>query len=390
MPLFDEIERTYAGPARYSQPKFDYLNRSARRQVEAIRNVMEQWFAEYPARDQPDLRGRIRSPDNRQHIAAFFELYVYVLFRRLEFGVERHTSTVGRMTRPDFKLMRAADAAFLEATLAAPSDREVAAANRENRVYDVLDQMDSPNFFVGLEVVGEPQTDLPAARMRAFLTRELGKLDPDGVAAAFDRGGQQAVPRWRFKHGEWEVEFSPIPKSPEARGKPGVRPLGYRMFGPEYVNSWEGIVGALRSKATRYGELDLPYVVAVNVIDDFADDVDIVEALFGQEEVLIRGAVGQGFQTEYRRRPNGLWAGPTGPVHTGVSAILAVENFTYWDIARTAPVLWHNPWARMPLPEGFWVFSQRVADLGMGRLRETGSSRTLHDVFGLAQGWPLE
>jgi hypothetical protein len=51
------------------------------------------------------------------------------------------------------------------------------------------------------------------------------------------------------------------------------------------------------------------------------------------------------------RHPNGFWWGPKGPRHTRVSAVLVARNIRPWHFVDREPVMWHNPWATLPMPE---------------------------------------
>lgn len=102
MNLFDQVERTYMGPASNAEPDFPFLNRSARKEMVKVRNLLEDWFEAFPESSKIDLRSRFRSQDNRQHQAAFFEIYCHALMQGMGFEVEIHPSSNGGSTRPDF------------------------------------------------------------------------------------------------------------------------------------------------------------------------------------------------------------------------------------------------------------------------------------------------
>lgn len=383
MRFFDEFDRTDTAPARYAQPHFDFVNRSAWPEAAAVRGLLEEWFEEFPG-NHTELRGRFRSPDNRQHLGAFFEVYLNALLRRMGLSVYRPEGA-GSSKTTDFLVSGKETSFWLEATLAAASNEEAARLRRVNRVYDTIEGMDSPNFFVGVvEVTRELESDPPGAKLRAWLTKELAKLNPDSVAAAFEAGGLEALPTWDYEAEGWEIRLQAIPKSPAGRGKPGVRPIGYRRIGPMYVECRKGIVSALGSKATRYGEMDGPYVVAVNVLDDFADEKDIADALFGEPVITVRMLPDGRSSTEQSRRGDGVWWGPNGVQNTRVSGILAIERFSYWNIARRVPVLWHNPWAQKPLRRDLWPFEQMAANENTGALERKAAVRaSVADLLGV-------
>lgn len=390
--LFDDINRTDTGPAAHSESSFEYLNRSGRPAVERVRNLLERWFSRFPDDGKTELRARFRSSNDYQHFGAFFELYLHELLLSLDFTVELHpTPTVAETTHPDYLVFRLGKKVFyVEATIAGMSEEEAAAKARESVVYDALDRMKSPNFFISIGLRGYPSTPPPGARIRRFLERELVKLDPDEVATQYEAGGFDALPVWHFEHEGWRLNFRAIPKSPDARGKPGVRPVGMRFYEPRYIALHLAVRSSIVSKATRYGDLDLPFVVAVNVIDPDCDKTDIANGLFGQENVtFVQNADGYVVESYSGRNPNGAWCGPSGPQNTRVSGALMAIGLSPWTIAKVTPVLWHNPWARATLPSDIWSLPQLVPDHEKGHMEECEGVNAA-EVFQLGPNWPLD
>jgi hypothetical protein len=197
MKLFDDIVRDFAGPALFAEPGFTYLNRSARLSLDRVRAVLEDWFEHYPAPHQADLRGRFRSGKDRQHCSAFFELLLHELLLRRGCCVEVHPQTgKDAPKRPDF-LVESPDGElfYLEAVLATAESAEAAAArSRMNDVYDALNRLHSPDFFIGMNVHGAPEAPVPAKQIRAFLKAKMDELDADAVAECWRTGTSSAVP----------------------------------------------------------------------------------------------------------------------------------------------------------------------------------------------------
>jgi hypothetical protein len=137
---------------------------------------------------------------------------------------------------------------------------------------------------------------------------------------------------------------------------------------------------AVIGKATRYGDLDLPYVVAVNATSDFADEEDAVDALFGPLATIVPE---EGDEHEFARLADGVWKG--GGQNTRVSAVLSTERLTPWSVGQARARLIINPWARKPLPE---------LALGVDVLRLQGPvlrrfpGKDLRTIFGCPEGWP--
>lgn len=324
--LFDDVERGYRGPIRHAEPNFVYLNCSARPQAVAIRATLEEWFLRYPdGGTKNDLQGRFRSGDDAQYRSSFFELLLHELCRQLSCKAEPHPDIEGTTKKPDF-LVKPSDGSpfYLEAAIVTDeSDQEAAGRARINAIYDSLERLVSPDFFIGIQISGLPVSVPPARQIRAFLAKKLACVDADDVTRRYNAKGYDALPRWSFQYQDWSIEFYPIPKRPEARGEVGVRPIGAITTAVRQTHTDLAIKGTLEEKAGYYGELDLPYVIAVDALTEFGIDTDdVMNALFGTEQVLIPRDSTSGTGAKYQRALDGLWTSPKGPRYTRVSCVL--------------------------------------------------------------------
>ena len=202
----------------------------------------------------------------------------------------------------------------MEAVLASDEcDKDAAARARMNSVYDSLNRLESGSFFIGMNIQDALETQPPARRMRSFLATQLESLNPDEIASVYESEGISAVPKWSFEHEGWKIEFFPIPKSQEARGEPGVRPLGFWQYGPYWSTSRVAIRDAIVSKSGRYGALDRPFIIAVNALSGGVDWEDEFFALFGDEQWNVTKSSSGETTVEPKTRPNGAWTSAAGP-----------------------------------------------------------------------------
>jgi len=387
--LFDKKSRTYIGPKFYFESEFDYLNRSGRKVCERIRCLLEDWLSHYPTDKKKELINRVRNSDDIGYFSAFFELYLHELLLNLRYQVVIHPNLKEESTHPEFLVTRDKKKIFiLEATLALSSQDEIAAEKRENVVYDTINKMDSPNFFIGLEMRGTPNTPVPGAKWRRFLGGKISKLNPDQVASLLEIGGLKALPRWRRTHDGWDITFVAIPKSPKTRGKKGIRPIGYKTFRFRKLEEHEYIRKAIKEKATKYGELNLPYIIAINVMSIFKDDAFIKDALFGREGIMAFRKPDGTFVHRPERSPNGIWRGPKGPQNTRNSAVLISWYLLPRNVVKETPILWHNPWAKNSLGENIWPLPQRKINKQSGSI-ETKEGINAGKVFNLPNNWPM-
>lgn len=381
--IFDDLQRDYHGTAAHREDEFSFLNRSARPAAAKVRELIESWALSYPPSERPQLRARARTEFD--HL--FFEMFVGALLRGLGCTVATHPAVnpgIGR--RPDFLAQfPSGEEVFVEATYATDQSRaEAAHRARLDYLYDEIGKVRSPNFFLHLNSISGLDKRQPSGRrLRTFIEEKLAELDPDAVREIASHAGLDSMPHWIFQDGEFEMEFSVWPKSPSARNTPG-NPIG--IYPTE--SRWGGISDTLRAavarKATRYGELNRPYVVAVNSTGIFGNDrIDEMEALFGDEEFY-------GFpdteELQMRRATNGVWVGPRGIRNRRVSAVL-FARVVPWNLPRAHLRLYHNPFATHPCVQLPWRIPQGIP---------VGSKMTWHDgatsgeLLALSPEWPGE
>lgn len=369
MKIFEIIGRNDFSPSPYSEASYSYLNRSARPEVERLRNMLEDWFLRYPVSHKSELLSMFQSTINSQHYAAFFELLLHELFYKLDCEVIIHPSIEDTSKSPDFLVKPSRQEPFIvESTLATyQSSEEVSEQARINTVYDVLNRrVDSNNFSLILEIKGVPQTQPPAKKLANFLNQKLANLDPDEMFLLYKNNGLDAMPQWDFLYEDWTIKFRPIPKKPEARGKSGSKPLGMFSFSSRFVDHRTPLKKSVLDKASKYGDLGMPFVIAVNAME-YIDEIDVMEALFGNEEFtyyLPEDKNSEPILSRMSRDPDGVWTSHSGPRNSRVSAILITRLLLPWSISDSTVCLYHNPWTILPYSSVLCQLPQAIPDEG--------------------------
>lgn len=224
--IFDDFEREYMGPSQYSEPQWEYLNRTARPEFQYIRELLQDWFNEYKASSEKryHLCTGFRSSKDSEHLSAFFELYLHQLFKNQGFEIEIEPELEQRY--PDF-LLTSSDGTkiLLEATGTYPERWFGTAKRQEEKVIDYLNEhLESPDYFLHINIASAPKGNPPFAQMCRFLQKELAQLDYDNVvheAREREGIGLRRFPSRVWEHGSWTIEFRAIPKI-ETRGKHGI------------------------------------------------------------------------------------------------------------------------------------------------------------------------
>lgn len=344
MSLFDNFNRTYGAPALNNEDKFHFYNRSAWPASARIRDTLETWFTHYPDKCKAELKARLQS----EFDSAFHELFLHELLLRIGCEVSVHPSAGNHSkTHPDFlaKFPSGAEV-FVEAVLSeGESDEEKSRHALLNTLYDEINKIKSPDFFLGIVSIDNPEGIQPSGRkIRIFLNQKLKSLNPDQISE---------VPRWIFRDGKFELEAFPIPKSPQSRGKPGHRFIGGEPGGVHWGGSAATLQSSITRKAKQHGRVNKPYIVAINSLSVWGtDEDDISKALYDS----------QGVFANYSR----------------ISAVLVTE--VYPSNVPVAPIcLYHNPYAAKPCTGFPWRVNQ-------GAYRVKGVS--IGELLGLPPKWP--
>ena len=100
--LFDNISRNFDGPAKHNEETYSYFNRSSRIDVSIVREKLNKWFEEYPNEEKKELKKRFQ----KDFDPAFYELFLFQLFKTLGFEIEIHPQIPSSSNRPDFLIKK--------------------------------------------------------------------------------------------------------------------------------------------------------------------------------------------------------------------------------------------------------------------------------------------
>jgi hypothetical protein len=348
--LFGTLIRQFE-TGRYSRSSYDYLRTNGDENSRMYREMLESWFSKIPTKNKADIKGRFRSQIEVQHHSAFFELLLHNLSLSHGYSLEIHPKLNGTLRSPDF-LVRTNEAVefYLEtAVVSYRSQKEVAATARQEQLYDQLNKLIvSEDFFIGIDHDYPPHIPIPTKPIADMISKEIAKLDADVISKQLKSKSAEAPSIWIETNG-WKARFFFFPKSKKNRGASSRGPLAMFSRGFHKVDYRSALKLTLQNKAIAYGSLEKPYIVAVNALEPI-DDIDITEALFGQESFLIEFTDSPPEKVEFQRKRNGIWTSSSGPTHNHVSAIIIGNNLRAWNLENNVLRVYHNPWAKNPIP----------------------------------------
>ena len=387
MQIFDEIERLDDHGSEYGEGKFAYLNRSGRTAVGSVREKINEWVANYPEHHQTPLVARIRSDNDVTHESALFELLLHEALLRSGVTVEAIEPQLTHTDRsPDFLIRLATgERMYLEATLTTGiSDSDRRAKRLLDAAIQAVDSVRSDDFALEARFTGVPTRPIRLRRVRTAVQQWLAGLDYEDTKRLWDSSAHRRKrPQWDYNEDGLSISLWPIPRNNRVA-------IG-RGIGLQHGGGWSRTPGAalrqsIEKKAVRYGELDLPFIVAVNGLDHHGDEYDILAALLGNEVVSFRVG-GDAADATTDRTWDGAWISPDHrPRNQRVSAVLVFDGLALWTPKKRG-LLVLNPWADRPVTTPP-LDVDRLLPFEAGFRREEG--RSYGEMVGIGNNWPTD
>ncbi|AFM26104.1 hypothetical protein Desti_3452 [Desulfomonile tiedjei DSM 6799] len=339
MRLFDGVESLGDRTILYNESGFDYLQGSGRPEMIRVKDLLESWFSDYPDENKEALRKRLRGEkqNGQKHKLslrrssfqqAFFELYVYTLLRRLGCNVvvEPNIGHIqGKDTSPDFLATNDSTgySFYVEATVQTDG-RAQQYDEFEREIKATLDQLRCPDFIVCIDQfrITSKQWTPSTKRLARYVEKRLLELRAEPSARAFG-------PLTFQGHG-WRLTFHFESRSEQELWVKPTRSLK-ETGSTRAVYDTENIRKAIKDKASHYGYLNHPFIIAINVREHLVTPETVFEALYGSVKHVFNVVPHEGrvigdlefshFQPKY----NGAFRA-RGRQHTRVSAVWVASS----------------------------------------------------------------
>ncbi len=377
--LFDDFDRTDSSPCGHTEREFAYLNRTSDQAFSRVREEMERWFGQMPPDQRAGLAARARGNDH-EWASVFWELYLHNLLRRAGFTVEVEPDLPGVTTHVDFLAKRGDLLLAVEATTVLGPGNDGATRQRRDRLRAALDSLRSPNFTMSMYVNRDGHSDFAMGRHRGGIERWLASLDPVADAAR----------TFRILSDGWELEIVSHPLAQEDRNKARSPVSVFGSGEASLIDDVTPLSKRLRKKGSHYGDLTVPFVPAVLMLGHFADERDVMSALFGTSAIQYTQRIRKEDPPPWARwvrRDDGYFLRSTGPVHPGVSGIVVAQGLRPWNIADVSPVLWHHPAPDRPVGDVLPLPSVSV-QLPTGNPWRQHAEVPIHEAVGIEARWP--
>lgn len=372
--LFDDFLRTDLRPQDRGETWWQFYNRTDDPVLSQWRDQLSEWVAAYPATERAEMLTRLRLGEK----SGLWELYLFTLFAKQGYSVELHPEIPGTAKHPDFLLSRGdlQSTVCVEAILTSNSQETPAAQRRRDSVLNQIERVTTSDFSLSVAFIRTDDNQPQGKRFRTQIDAWIKKLDVDAVSG----GGPPAE---IFAIDGWAINVKAFARQPHARGQreKSIGMLPGRAGAPMNEQS---IYSALSAKGSRYGELGMPFVVAV-CCDSWAPasgshGFEEKQALYGDHFPQRLTTPGMG-----TINTKGYFIAGQAPDHVGVSAALIAWDPSPMSVTRSVkpPTVWRNPWAAHPLTD---TFQLEAVDYSQSFEQRAGTP--IHQIFELAPGWP--
>jgi hypothetical protein len=273
----------------------------------------------------------------------------------------------------------------LEAVLATENNEvDHGGEARKGMVFDSLSANPHKNFMVAIEDLGYPKSQPSGKRLIRDIHSWLDSLDPDSVQQQINTEGFESIISFEWDHEDWKMIFRPIPLKLEKRGK-SANLIGVGNMAVGWVDSWSPIRDAVKFKGSKYGPLEKPLLIAVNLNSSALDKIDEMQALYGQEQFVFE-VENPDKEPRMERAPNGVWYNKKGPQYTRVSGVWIFNDLHPSSISVRKQTIYFNPWATHPLPDSLKYFPHAVPENNKMSWLEGVS---FSELYGLSERWPV-
>lgn len=299
----------------------------------AAREEFLSWLSKVPQPHQASWKVRLMSALDHPHYSVRLELYLHHYFESNGWHIDIEPEMLGSPNKPDFKVCHGEDCIFVEAKAVL---EEKSTAQQTQRLRQLADNLTNK---LSRYIIIQPLSDLPAS----LPTRKIRNQVEQRVKTMTDEV---------LEFDLWDVHLNTsyslkvviLPKGSEPSEVGGI---GGTVSGVRTLAIGKRIRDALEQKADKYGDIDVPFLIAIYGKGEFpVKTIDEVDALFGDRVFLVpikgRRAVMES------RKPDGFFTSMRGGTHRHerVSAVM-FYRFKWLEDSHVHQIhIYHNPFAQ--------------------------------------------
>jgi hypothetical protein len=348
MKLFSDIERDFTGPSETNEDSFSYYERSARKDIGKIRDLLEKWFQNLPETEKYEVKKRFE----KSFDSVFYELFLFNFFKELGYEIIIHPQIDNTDKKPDFLVSKDGIEIYIEAKICKDkSNFEESNEKLIERFYETIDKIESPHFMFNIETLQLKTKNQPSTKeLVRNIKNKIAELDHKRELIKTKGDFSSSLPKFEnlfFENEDILINIEFLPVNEDAIGKPrrsiGMRPIETFIGGAE-----ESIRESILTKAKRYGKLDKPYLICINTLS-------IKSSSYYDIDAAIWGSIALSFSTDpnnrdekWIRSANGIFYNNGSKRITNVSGIMINRIFPH-NVASSSYWIFEHPFTNNKL-----------------------------------------
>ncbi|WP_149867115.1 hypothetical protein [Solirubrum puertoriconensis] len=258
-------------------------------------------------------------------------MFICQIFKKQGFDLVPHPIVKGTSKRPDFLAVKNDFEFYIEVKEANyVTESEVASSKRESAILDAINRLIISDFWLVIKELTIKSAAQPSGKSIARAIKlkieefASGCLPMPMNSKENDELGS-VIGDIVIDNDDVRVVIDLLPQSKKAikgEGSIGVYPMQTFWGGPE-----DSIRTSIRKKATRYGELDKPYLICINALSTKGVSREGVEfALLGSPTVIYSADPGA-CEGKWKFEKDGVFLSARGPQLTRESGVLVTNVF---------------------------------------------------------------
>ncbi len=299
----------------------------------AAREEFLSWLSKVPQPHQASWKGRLMSVLDHPHYSVRLELYLHHYFESNGWRIDIEPEMLRSPNKPDFRVSHGEDCILVEAKAVL---EEKSTAQQTQRLRQLADNLTNK---LSRYIIIQPLSDLPAS----LPTRNIRNQVEQRVKTMANEVLEFEL-RDMHLNTPYSLKVVILPNGSEPSEVGGV---GGTVSGVHTLAIGRRIRDALEQKAGKYGDIDVPFLVAVYGKGEFpVKTIDEIDALFG-DRVFLVPIKGRGAVTE-SRKPNGFFTSMREGTHRHeqVSAVLFYRFKWLEDNHLHQIHIYHNPFGQ--------------------------------------------
>ena len=333
----------------WAESEVNFYLTSTRREAAEARKWINAAYRRFPD-PAGEFYGRLRSTDDRQHVSAIAELFVYDLLVDQHSRVVHEEGGIG----PDFRIYSGEEylGAVEVCTLFEKEEWETK-EKEHSRIADQLNQrIPLDKWFIEFEVIRldrQPSIN----RLAAWVQAEIAELSSRPANAV-----DLLTPWQSYRADGVELCFRFRRRQSSLPPKPTDRVVGMGQVSGGLVDSHLRLRSALEKKVQkRYDARGKPLAIFVNGWDSMCTRDEFEDALLGNVQVVVQSGefkrANNGFFGRDRRRPAGK--------HEALSCVFALHGWRPWNPGSKMILRFDNPFTIAPFPDDLLPADHQLA-----------------------------